>query len=264
MFQYAAARSLSNRLRSSLNLDISWFDEIKGNPEVVQRIYELDVFGIRPNPLNLADMISLKISPYKILVEDPVARDKQFKDLAGNIYMDGYWQSEDYFRDIGQDIARAFTLASRLSKPKQKIARIVHEDGGAVSLNVRRSDYVTHGGSKSLLGALGLSYYDSAVSYISQKIKHPHFYIISDDTDWCRKNLKFNHPMTFVEHIPNTGHEDMHLISLCKHHIIANSTFSWWGAWLNPNPDKIVIGPKRWYAKKSFGISPMPKSWISI
>ena len=115
-------------------------------------------------------------------------------------------------------------------------------------MHVRRGDYITDPLAITYHGVCSPEYYKSAIAYIEQHVDNPHFFIFSDDYEWSKENFKFiNHPVTCVQGSEGKDYEDMELIRECKHNIIANSTFGWWGAWLNPKKDKIMIGPKKWF-----------------
>ena len=133
----------------------------------------------------------------------------------------------------------------------------------AVSLHVRRGDYLL-AKNMSVLGVCGLDYYKKAIEYVAKNVKNPYFFLFSDDIPWVEENLKINYPYEIVD--INNGKNsfyDLWLMKNCKHNIIANSSFSWWGAWLNENPNKIVVAPKKWMntIKK---VEVCPKDWIRI
>jgi hypothetical protein len=110
-----------------------------------------------------------------------------------------------------------------------------------------------------------MNYYCTAIQYVSERVEQPHFYVFSDDMAWAKENLKLEFPCHYMEH--NKGAEsynDMRLMSLCRHHIIANSSFSWWGAWLNPGTSKIVIAPKNWFAKPADVSDLYPAGWVTL
>jgi hypothetical protein len=131
---------------------------------------------------------------------------------------------------------------------------------------VRMTDYLTDPVTQKKHGTCDSEYYKRALEYITEKVSNPHFYVFSDDMQWTKQNLDIPQPVCYVDqNSPNMGHVDMYLMSLCRHHIIANSTFSWWGAWLNKNPDKIVIAPKKWFAAAEYNSDDLiPSSWIRI
>lgn len=158
------------------------------------------------------------------------------------IFMVGYFQNERFFKKYAADIRNLFAFQGDLPIETEKLKTEI-ESQNAVSIHIRRTDYVSSG----YYYVLSVGYYKRAMKYIARNVDNPHFYIFSDDIDWVENNMDFNYPHTFVK--INKGRDsylDMYLMSLCKHNIIANSTFSWWGAWLNKNPDKIVIAPDVW------------------
>jgi hypothetical protein len=144
---------------------------------------------------------------------------------------------------------------------KKTLSRL--ESSNAVSLHIRRGDYVDDVKNKYLL-TFGLEYYNEAVSYIKQTVVDPVFYIFSDDIDWAKNNLKIGEAI-FVSSPDIKDYEELVLMSKCKHNIIANSSFSFWGAWLNQNFNKIVIAPKKWsnkFVKQYSNIA--PPDWIRL
>lgn len=153
--------------------------------------------------------------------------------------IDGYWQSEKYFLPIEDVIRNDFTFPE--ASERNRLLALELSGNTSVSLHVRRGDYL------GCFPVLDVSYYNQAMDYFLDKYENVHFYVFSNDLSWCRDNLKAD-KMTFVDW--NTGKDspyDMWLMSQCKHNVIANSSFSWWGAWLNQNKDKEVIAPKTWF-----------------
>lgn len=138
--------------------------------------------------------------------------------------------------------------------------------GTAVSLHVRRGDYVSDARTHAAHGLCSIDYYRAAVRYIIDRVEAPEFFVFSDDIAWARGNLDISHPCHYLDH--NRGAEsynDMRLMSLCHHHIIANSSFSWWGAWLNPRDDKIVVAPARWFASGNRRLDDLfPPGWVTL
>jgi hypothetical protein len=138
-------------------------------------------------------------------------------------------------------------------------------DCQSVSLHVRRGDYATHARTRAVLGILPLDYYRAAIDYVAGRTESPELFIFSDDIPWAREHLDIPFPCHYIDH--NKGPEsynDMRLMSVCRHHIIANSSFSWWGAWLNPAPDKIVVAPRRWFANGWSIEDLIPAAWVSL
>lgn len=192
--------------------------------------------------------------------------DELLFSLGDEVVLDGYWQSEKYFKNIEHIIRQDFCFCSIPSKRNQSIIdRMLLCN--AISLHVRRGDYISNAEVNTVHGVCNTDYYQAAIKFIKGLVQTPHFFVFSDDISWCQENLTFSETLvTFIEH--NQGeksHEDMRLMSYCKHHIIANSSFSWWGAWLNPSLDKIVIAPKRWFAKSTINMQDVvPDEWIRL
>ena len=180
-------------------------------------------------------------------------------------YFDGFWQNEKYFKEFDTELQSIFSMKGRLST-----SSIVYEEqikeSNSVSLHVRRGDYVTSKLTNEIHGTCSLDYYQKAVSMIESKIKNPVFYLFSDDIPWVKDNFSFIENKKFIQLDDETPpHDEIHLMSLCDHNIIANSSFSWWGAWLNNNKEKIVIAPFKWFNDKSFDVTDLnPKSWLCL
>ncbi len=179
-------------------------------------------------------------------------------------YLMGYWQSERYFADVAQTIRTDFTFRQPMIGRNHEL---VEEIGAvnAVSLHVRRGDYANNLRTKATHGVCPLDYYEAAIRYIAERVEAPHYFVFSDDMEWVRANLRIQLPCSYVDH--NQGAEsynDMRLMSLCKHHIIANSSFSWWGAWLNPCDDKVVVAPKNWFANSNDTKDLLPFGWATL
>lgn len=174
----------------------------------------------------------------------------------------GIWQAEAYFKDIKELLVREFEFKIPTDKiNRELIEKIVNSD--SVSIHIRRGDYLNERW-KYILGVIqGTIYYDNAVNYISGKVKNPTYFIFSDDINWARDNLKLDN-CRFVDHNKaRDSYVDMYLMSICKHNIIANSTFSWWAAWINSNKGKIVVIPEQWVVgKKCEGM--YPQGWVRI
>jgi Glycosyl transferase family 11 len=181
------------------------------------------------------------------------------------VYLWGYWQDERYFLPIA-DIIRNDLVIDAEPESRDKDTAALMTEVESVSLHVRRADYVTNQITTSVHGVCGLNYYEEAIADMERTLKSPHFFVFSDDPKWCKEHVSSCSPMTFVDHnTAASNYQDLRLMSTCKHHIIANSSFSWWGAWLNRNQQKIVIAPRKWYASKDLEmISPALQSWRLI
>lgn len=265
MFQYAAGAALAKRLNTKLYIDSGWFNEIKGKTNVVQRKYELNFFGIKEKNINKLTTLSFKTKPPTLFIEKTFSYNEQFNHLSGNVILDGYWQSERYFSDQEELIRKLFVFKDALSEKKQIDAKTIESIEDSVSLHVRRGDYVSNPSTTKFHGVMPVEYYKKAIHFIVKKVEDPTFIVISDDTEWCKRNIKFPYPTIFIEHVDGKGHEDMRLMSMCHHHIIANSSFSWWGAWLNASKNKIVVAPNNWFADKKVNTRDViPKKWNKI
>lgn len=271
MFQYAFYKSFENRSETYVNFD--FFKKNKAhNGLELEKLFEIELennelidFLLRKNFItNFIRSISKKLGLLKIYkFEDTCYEEKIIKDKTNLIIYDGYWQSEKYFKNIEVEIKKEFTFPKLDIKNQDIAIQIKNEE--SVSVHVRRGDYI---GNKVLGGLITKEYYEKAMEYIERYIQKPKYYIFSDDIEWCKKELDLDgREVIFITH--NKGEEsykDMQLMSLCKHNIIPNSSFSWWGAWLNKNPNKIVIAPKRWFTKESGYryADIVPESWIKI
>lgn len=163
-----------------------------------------------------------------------------------NVYLVGYWQNEAYFKDIKSLIVNAFTFPQEQNETNNAIVHTMQNEN-SVSIHIRRGDYVDIANQGVYGNICTKQYYRNAIAYINRHVENPHYYLFSDDLAWVRENI-YQDGMTIVEGNRNdASYKDMFLMSQCKHHIIANSTFSWWGAWLGKSTEKIVVAPQRWF-----------------
>ncbi|MBO7258018.1 MAG: alpha-1,2-fucosyltransferase, partial [Alphaproteobacteria bacterium] len=178
------------------------------------------------------------------------------------VYLWGLFQNERYFLKYRKEILKAFRFKENMSNKNKQLVKSI-QNSNSVAVHIRRGDYLAKNGDQHVLSP---TYYKLATNYIAERVKNPHFYIFSDDMKWVKENIKLPYPHTFVEHnYGDYSYNDMRLMSLCKHNIIANSTFSWWGAWLNKNPNKIVITPDIWLKKDTNFINNIvPQNWIRL
>jgi hypothetical protein len=275
LFQYAVGRRLADTRQTELVLDLGWY--ARTPPTDTPRAYELFNFHIRARPATAGETLWCRLHEGRLLRRMPFLprrwrhwREKSFEfdpvvlDLPDNTYLDGYWQSHRYFDDSVDPIRADFTPLVPFGLQDEKIAAVI-AIGDAVSVHVRRGDYVTHQAAVTAHGQCSLDYYKTALTYILPHVARPHFFVFSDDPAWTRENLPLPGPATFVDHNgPAAAFQDLRLMSLCKHQITANSSFSWWGAWLNPHPNKIVITPKQWFADPRNTDSLTPDDWLRL
>jgi hypothetical protein len=185
-------------------------------------------------------------------------------NLPDNSYLSGLWQTEKYFKDCEEIIRTEFTFKQPLNKKNSELSETIRRKN-SVSIHIRRGDYIYNSEEYKIHGLCSIDYYKKAVECIANKAGELTLFIFSDDIEWVKNNLKFDFPIIFVDNNVDDIHEDLRLMSLCKHNIIANSTFSWWGAWLNNNKEKIVIAPKKWFNEFEADTKDIyPDSWMRI
>jgi hypothetical protein len=279
MFQYACGRALSLRFKKSFGIDTSQFEsyslhngyelhnvfniETKKVPES-----ELKVFlGWRSSPKfrKLLGRHLMDWATTKNWVNEPSALYwKGINYLPTPVYLHGYWQSEKYFEDFQDTIRSDFTFHTELSSLDNMTLAKINKQPSA-SVHIRRGDYISSKNAK-IYAPVEIDYYRRAIQLIRSRVPSVKFFFFSDDSDWLQEHFieEFGE-IELVNH--NTGANsanDMRLMSNCNHHIIANSSFSWWGAWLNSSSDKIVIAPKKWYKKEDNNFDILPQPWIKL
>ena len=266
MFQYALGRSLALKNRTYLQLDLSEYQDKNEAADYISRNFELDLFNVNYITESKENFIVTKIlnytSPVKYVQENGYVYDPSVLEKKGRLYLYGYWQCENYFKSIEDTIREDFTFKKQPNAANtqylNQIAKV-----NAVSIHFRRGDYVTVQTAVNFNGICTVDYYKNAIAQIKSKLENPHFFVFSDDLSWVKENIDFKDPHTYVD--GNSGeysYEDMRLMAACKHNIIANSTFSWWGAWLNHNKDKVVVAPQNWFKTEKTDI--IPDNWIKI
>jgi len=277
MFQYAAGRRLAYILDAELKLELSGFEKYD------KRYYMLDVFNIQEEFLSSKELYLNKKQKktWKSFLRQILGKDKKsdlkyvkekyfhfdpaILKLNDGVYLDGYWQSEKYFTDIAAIICKEFTLKKDPAGKNKELTEIINSCE-SVSLHIRRGDFVSDAEIYQTHGVCDLDYYYKCIEYIVEKTNTPIFFVFSDEPEWARQNLNLSHPVTFVTHNgAEKCYEDMWLMSQCRHNIIANSSFSWWGAWLNQTPDKIVFAPKKWFVTEDRDTRDLiPDKWITF
>ncbi|HEX9650252.1 MAG TPA: alpha-1,2-fucosyltransferase [Cyclobacteriaceae bacterium] len=255
LFQYAAGKALAEIHDTSYKLDLYYY---KKHP---YRTFDLENFNI---PIEIAtrkevhsftgqNPVARFLNKYenyfhcpKVFVQPHYHYYNHFLKLPNNLYLSGYWQSEKYFIRIRDKVLNWFTLKHPLDKRNTDLIEKM-KTNQSISVHVRLGDY-THKNYNEFFGEMDSSYFSKAIQIMLDKVKDPAFYIFSEDLQWCKERLNLPETSVFISH--NKGREsykDLILMSACKNNIIANSTFSWWGAWLNPNKDKVVIAPAKWF-----------------
>lgn len=192
--------------------------------------------------------------------------DEALLNCRDNSYVEGFFQCENYFKNIREILLQQIRINRPLSEYTQDIKKQIISSRNSCSIHVRRGDMANNINIK-IHGVCSLEYYKAAISFLETKLGKMNYFIFSDDIAWCKNNLKIKNA-TFVHSTENRiAHEDIFLMSLCEHNIIANSTFSWWGAWLNSNTHKICLAPKKWYESIELQLNAkdiIPKEWVRI
>ena len=280
MFQYAVAKVIADKHNVPLKMDLRGLYA----GEDVRKKYELHVFGIPEQQANRSEYFLFfrqsllgnqrlwnviknikKIKRYKetSFRYDP----KLIKESTPNMYISGLFQSEKYFAHKREMILNLYRFPEFTEKLNIELSKFIKQNN-SVAIHIRRGEFATDPKYRELIGTPGLDYYYHAVDYIVKRVKAPVFYIFSDDPAWVKENFTLKYPYKIIDwNTANWHWRDMQLMSLCRHNIIANSTFSWWAAWLNQNPNKIVIAPKRWFGKwaERYDTTDLiPENWVRL
>lgn len=231
------------------------------------RTYRLFNFSPTYLPLSFMQLVKLKLSKKLNLIEFPDADayifDPKILDTPDNTYVVGFWQSHKYFEDIADEIKKEFTVSAPPTEENERLLEQI-QNTNSVVIHIRRGDYLkpVHSAHHGLATK---EYYNQAIKYIKERVENPHFFLFSDEPDWAKENIKTDAPTEVSYNTLDMEYEDIRLMYSAKHFIIANSSFSWWGAWLSKNKDKIVIAPKQWLANTEIDTKDaIPEEWIRI
>ena len=274
MFQYAAGRSLAITHNCELKLDLSWFDTFK-----LHNGYELERFNIKAGIATKNEVVKLAGNQSKLIkalrkkmgfrsrahfIESDFSFCPEFIQSVPPVLIEGHWQSYKYFDSVSSVICAELAPKSPLSDASLRVAEEI-SGVNAVSIHIRRGDYVSNKAINDVHGVIGLDYYTKAIQHVRDVIPSPHFFIFSDDLEWAKKTMGLESGTTFVSHNKAlSSYQDMQLMAACKHNIIANSSFSWWGAWINPYSNKTVIAPRRWFSNRRDVLDLLPPSWLTL
>ena len=276
LFQYALGRQLAVQNHTHLWFDLRYYHQTYETD--TPRHFKLDRFRIDYDVLDSSPWLyvskATRLLPGRSLQPFFDTRKEQQFHLdpgillakAAFITLDGFWQSESYFIDSEAVIRKELTFSRTVGPHFDQYRQQIEQATTPVSVHIRRGDYVNHPEFSQSFGALGLDYYEAAMARISKQFPNSSLFVFSDDPDWVQQHMPFDLPHVFVV---NTGADadvdDLHLMSLCHHHLIANSSFSWWGAWLNPRLEKVVIAPKQWFSNKPWNTDDLtPKAWMRL
>ena len=281
MFQYAVGRSLAEKNGSEVRLDLSFLQNQNVPANVTVRRYELSIFNIQEafadgtQVKRLKNLVTRTVRKFLPNVAgNPYVNERYFQfdpsilHLPDNVYLEGHWMSEKYFENIQSTLRREFTFRKPVIDAAKPLENLI-ANSNAVCVQVRRGDYVTNPAVAKMHGTTTLDYYRNAVDLIKSKIDNPTFFVFSDDSQWCMEHLNMMAPVYFVEdelkNHPATNSDFLQLMSKCKHFIISNSTFAWWGAWLGNHEQKIVIAPRHWFNDRQIVTSDIyPKEWLKV
>ncbi|MCK4395682.1 MAG: alpha-1,2-fucosyltransferase [Candidatus Marinimicrobia bacterium] len=290
LFQYAFVRAISLECNREFGLDISWFDkqigttnmnlpdkkeyllnnfkiiEIYSSPIVSLVIWLISKVTNKIKILNKISKLFLLNKYWPLNISESEYKEYDNHEICRKklLLLNGYWQNFRYFEKYENIIRKEFTLRHKPTDENEEYLNKILSSN-SVSLHFRRGDVLKPYALK-IYYICSMDYYLKSISYMSEKVHNPIFFVFSNDIQWVKSNLKISYPAVFIES-QGPDYEHFFLMSQCKHNIIANSTFSWWGAWLNKNPDKIVIGPKKWFKdpiKNKVNKDLIPNSWIRI
>ncbi len=280
MFQYALARTIKYRTNKEVALDLSFYAKggvVSGD---TPRGFELDKFNIDKNikfdytPTPKKTSILEKIKR-RLLNESSYVFYKKYLYLKDGSYLIGFWQSEKYFKDYENIIRKEFTLKDRIEDRGEndlakKFLKDIENSPISISVNVRRGDYVNNQKTRAYHGLVEKDYFFQGVRYVIDKLEADkekvNIFIFSDDTGWCKDNLNNLAELGKLIFVPQeiSATDSLYLMSKCQNNIIVNSSFAWWGAWLNENPKKIVVAPKYWMRAKLNTKDIVPETWIEL
>lgn len=278
MFQYAVAFAIAKRLGSGLELDLSMFD-VFGN-RAWCRPYALDIFALSENIIYTHNHhLSVRLLPrissfyrshnhnrfgkYVFAIDNH----NEMVAVADKNILFGYFANNRIFMDCRDELLKEFSFKDQ---PNAANAALLQEMSSceSVAIHIRRGDYMSEA-YKNIFFHPSVQWYRDAMCEITRRIKQPVFYFFSDDIAWVKEQFADVKNAVFVDiNYGADSYNDMRLMSICKHNIIANSTFSWWGAWLNPNPNKIVIAPGKYYIKEDlkekYLAQMIPSGWMTV
>jgi len=280
MFQFALGKSLSLSKNTPLLMykQDKYDERSKGDFEL-EKVFNTgtciatpkelkEVLGLQSSQKIMKILRSRKLGFLRnanYVVEPSFAYYQKVFDCPNSAFVRGFWQSERYFSSIRKELLIDFSFDKSLSTQNLQVLEKL-KGKTSVSIHIRRGDYITNLEVNKEHGTLGNNYYQSAIKDMDERYQNTFFVLLSDEPEWVRENfatklLPRNNYVIVSHNSGDESYNDMRLMSLCNHNIIANSSFSWWGAWLNQNPEKIVIAPKKWFAVKKDTKDLLPATW---
>jgi len=275
LFQFIIGYILAKKNKITLRINIDRFNSYDKQFELDKfpEIYKLNIPKIKKNKFCKILKISgiYKIINFFFLLDKQefekspfiFNRDLLKKKIVKNVSIVGFFQSEKYFIHYKKIVLKLLRFSKIKDKLHQKYLNLINNKN-SVAIHIRRGDYLNDPKVRCIHGILGSDYYKKSINYIKKKVKNPFFFIFSDDIELVKKNFSFFNNKKYIFIDTKSSINDLYLMSNCKHFIIANSTFSWWGAWLSKNKRKIVCAPKRWLRARISTPDIIPESWIRI
>ncbi|EPR74768.1 putative alpha-1,2-fucosyltransferase [Winogradskyella psychrotolerans RS-3] len=279
LYEYATAKAMAVALNKKLVIDPRPILK-----EAPQRHYDLGLFNIQDEDFGspfvqwlVRWVASVRLGKFFKTIMPfawsyQMIRDKEegfdeslLQQKSRNIVIEGYWQSFKYFESIRPTLLKELSFKDKPNAINQKYLDEI-ESVNAVAVHIRRGDYVANPVANAVHGLCDMDYYKKAIAIIKDKVENPYFFIFTDDPDWAEDNFKISEHQKIIKHnIGKQDHEDFRLLTNCKYFIIANSSFSWWGAWLSDYKNKIVISPNKWFNVDAVPITErIPESWIRV
>ncbi|WP_290697518.1 alpha-1,2-fucosyltransferase [Amphritea sp.] len=275
LFQYAYALSLLEQ-GYDVKLDVSEFDTytLHGGYSLQEYIERLELATVEEvvetSRVGLLSTLLRKLQGKKskrVIKESNFSYDEKMLTPNDNHYLVGYFQSEQYFKNIRSKLLNNLSLEHKLSVYSESVGSAISSSSVSVSVHIRRGDYVSDKTASITHGVCTLDYYYAALKFVEDRYSEADFYVFSDDIQWVKENLRIKRAQYISSEEKRFAGEDIYLMSQCDHNIVANSSFSWWGAWLNDNERKVVIAPKQWYADsymQELSKTLVPDSWIRL
>ena len=286
LFQYAAGYALAKACRTALLLDPTQCHLDQNRP------YELEQFNITGRPWTEAE--KKRLGPLIRLVRPAEETTKHWSRMVKQLllpvvsrhfyyvadrnagfqseiftrhahaYMAGTWADSRYFAADSDDILRQFSFKAAPDDENRRMLELIGK-GRAVCVHVRRGDYVKIADTIARFGVCSSEYYHAAMAHVLARVENPTAFVFSDDPVWTAEHLRLPCETVYVTHnVGRCNAEDLRLMAACQHFVIANSTFSWWGAWLSTHPEKIVVAPKRWSIDTQTIGNPVLPDWVKI
>lgn len=280
LFQYAAGSALAHRLDAPLLLDLTYCrqDPLRdyaldayGVPEAIASRSQVAAFapdsGLRRTLAKRTGLPGLFLKK-GLFVEPHFHVTPKFETLRAPVFLDGYWQSEKYFSEISDSLREMFSVPLSMPPAVAELRQKIADIPVAISVHVRRGDYITGKSASKMAGSCTPDYYRRAVTHMLAIYPGATFVVFSDEPAYANALLEFAPDRILADGDPEEPANDLALMAVCNHHIIANSSFSWWGAWLNPDARKTVIAPRLWfspdYLAKTRTHDLYPEGWLSL